>query len=52
VLNYLKGRSNWRAHVLAMVVGIIVALAMTFLPEYFTPLNAVIDRLDRHRTRN
>jgi len=39
-LNYIGG---WRAHVIAIVLGIIVALVMTFLPfEYLASLNALL----------
>jgi hypothetical protein len=52
LLQWLNGIGGWRAHVLALIGGIIVALAMTFLPEYFAPLHALIDRLDRPQTHN
>ena len=35
---------SWRWHLLAIVLGIIVALVMTFLPaEYLASLNALLD---------
>jgi fructose-specific phosphotransferase system IIC component len=43
LLHWLNHIGGWRAHVLAIVLGIIVALVMTFLPaEYLASLNALL----------
>jgi|RhiMetdeSRZDD1v2_1073273.scaffolds.fasta_scaffold989066_3 hypothetical protein len=42
--------SSWRTHVLAMLIGIIAALVIAFVPsEFLAKLNAWIDGWDRHR---
>ena len=43
LLHWLNHIGGWRAHALAIVLGIIVALVMTFLPaEYLACLNALL----------